>query len=319
MTHYDSIAHTDEIADVPGSTATARVIEGLRLHGYHPSHDEPDPRPMPENATLEASVSAIFQTVSETFADTCLEPDLDDILWHITNIFHAKAGRVQRQADDNEVKQRDSQKAQDGSEVQSVELEKLTAQGIAILERRNAFELIRDFAERQYEAETGSAYRPRAGSLVNRKLQTAAIIDSRDFLSAKKIAETQVMIPPGTRIAFSGGTDCSDTARIWAVLDKALVRYPDMVLMHGNAKGADTIASLWASNRKVAQIAFEPDWKKDGKACVFKRNDRMLEAGPAHLIAFPGSGITDNIVDKAKSRQFNIPVADFRGKPRGAK
>jgi len=120
------------------------------------------------------------------------------------------------------------------------------------------------------------------------------------------------MIPPGTRIAFSGGTECQDTARIWAVLDKALTRYPDMVLMHGNAKGADTIASLWASNRKVTQIPFEPDWKKDGKACVFKRNDRMLEAQPAHLIAFDGTSITANIVDKAK--KLHIPLQTFARK-----
>jgi hypothetical protein len=87
--------------------------------------------------------------------------------------------------------------------------------------------------------------------------------------------------------------------------------------MHGNAKGADKIASLWASNRKITQIAFEPDWKKDGKACVFKRNDRMLEAQPLHLIAFPGTGITDNIVDKAK--KLRIKIADFRTKPQSTK
>jgi hypothetical protein len=317
MTDYVSPSFSREPAALPGSTATARVIEELQLYGYRPNEDEPDPRPLPEADRLEQAIAGLFQMISETFSDTRLEPDLPDILWHITDVFHRKSDRVQRQADDNEMKQRSSQKDQDGSEVRSVELERLINQGLTILERRNVFELCRDTAAEHYESETGSAWRPRAGSMVNRNLQTAAMIDSRDFLAAKKIKETEVMIPPGTRIAFSGGTECQDTARIWAVLDKALARYPDMVLMHGNAKGADKIASLWASNRKITQIAFEPDWKKDGKACVFKRNDRMLEAQPLHLIAFPGTGITDNIVDKAK--KLRIKIADFRTKPQSTK
>lgn len=317
MTQYVSPSFSREPAAIPGTTATARVIEELQTYGYHPTDDEPDPRPLPDGDAVENAITGLFQTLSETLSDTRLEPDLPDLLWHLTDIFHRKADRVQRQLDDNEIKQRSSQKDQDGSEIRSVELERLINQGLSVLERRNVFEMVRDLAAQHYESETGSSWRPRAGSLVNRKLQTAAIIDSRDYLSAKKISETQVMIPPGTRIAFSGGTECQDTARIWAVLDKALARYPDMVLMHGNAKGADKVASLWADNRKVTQIAFEPDWKKDGKACVFKRNDRMLEAQPAHLIAFDGTGITANIVDKAK--KLRIPVADFRKKPANGK
>jgi hypothetical protein len=37
-----------------------------------------------------------------------------------------------------------SQREQDGSEVKSVELERLTAEGQTLIERRNAFELMRD-------------------------------------------------------------------------------------------------------------------------------------------------------------------------------
>lgn len=313
MTPYDSPRFSHEPAAAPGSSATARVIEELQLYGYHPHDDEPDPRPLPDGPSLEGALDGLFQILSETLADTRLEPDLPDLLWHLADLFHRKADRVQRQLDDNEQKQRASQKDQDGSEVRSVELERCINQGLTILERRNVFEMMRDNAAQHYESQTGHAWRPRAGSLVNRKLKTAALIDSRDFLAAKTKAETEVMFPPGPRIAFSGGIECADTTRIWAVLDKALARYPGMILMHGGApRGADKIAALWADQRKVTQIAFLPDFKRDGKASVFKRNDRMLEADPVHLIAFPGSGITDNIVDKAKKQR--VPIADFRQK-----
>ncbi len=41
--------------------------------------------------------------------------------------------------------------------------------------------------------------------MVNHRELTATMIDSRGFLNAKKLAETQVLLPPGPRIAFAGG------------------------------------------------------------------------------------------------------------------
>ena len=47
-----------------------------------------------------------------------------------------------------------------------------------------------------------------------------------------------------------------------------------------------------------------------GKAAPFKRNDQLLKTLPIGLIVFPGSGITDNLADKAKV--LGIPLYDFR-------
>ena len=49
-----------------------------------------------------------------------------------------------------------------------------------------------------------------------------------------------------------------------------------------------------------------PDWNAHGKAAPFRRNDELLNLLPKGVIAFPGSGITGNLVDKA--RQLGIPV-----------
>ena len=97
-------------------------------------------------------------------ADTRLEDDLDDLLWSFVNLFHRKIDARRQNLDVNEQAQRRSQLEQNGSEVRSVELERLTAQGIALIERRDAFEFCRDYAAECYEARTGSAWRPRAGS-----------------------------------------------------------------------------------------------------------------------------------------------------------
>ena len=169
---------------------------------------------------------------------------------------------------------------------------------------------MRDQAAEHYERHTGSAWRPRSGSMVNHRTLTAAMIDSRDFLAAKKRADHQVLLPPGPKIAFTGGLDFNDHQLIWAKLDQVHAKHPDMVLLHGGSpKGAEMIAARWADHRKVPQIAFTPDWTRHAKAAPFKRNDQMLEVLPIGVIVFPGTGIQDNLADKAK--KLGIPVWRF--------
>ena len=194
---------------------------------------------------------------------TRLEDDLADLLWSFVNLFHRKIDRIERELDSNEQAQRRGQAEQDGSEVKSVELERLIDQGISLIERRNAFEFFRDHAAELFEAATGSAWRPRAGSMVNHRALTASMIDSREFLAARRRADTEVLAPAGTRIAFTGGIDCNDHTRIWDALDKVRAKHPDMVLLHGGSpRGAERIAACWADNRKVAQVVFKPDWTR---------------------------------------------------------
>ena len=293
------------------ASPTDHVLQELQLYGFRPFSDEPDPRPLPEGDRITGAVADIFDALVATLTDTRLEPDLEDLLWSTVNLFHRAASRIERELDDNEQAQRRLQKEQDGSEVKSVELERLTAEGQTLIERRDAFELMRDQAAEHFERETGSSWRPRAGSMVNHRNLTAAMIDSREFLAAKKRAETQVLLPAGPKIAFSGG-EGGDHKLIWAKLDQVHAKHPDMVLLHGGStKGAEKIAACWADNRKVPQVVFKPDWSRHKNAAPFKRNDQMLEALPIGVIAFPGSGISENLADKA--RKMGVPVWRFSG------
>lgn len=304
---------TAETTEPMASSATAAVLEELQLYGYRPFADEPDPRPLPEADALQGAIADIFEALAATLEDTRLEPDLEDLLWSLTNLFHRTAARVDRDLDDNEQAQKRSQREQDGSEVRSVELEALTAQGVTLIERRNAYELMRDIAADHFETHIGQTWRPHSGSRISHRTLTAAMIDSRDYLSAKRRAEIEPLLPSGPRVAFSGGLDVTDHRAIWDALDRVKAKHADMVLLHGGSpKGAEKIAACWADNRKCQQIVFKPDWKRHGKAAPFKRNDALLEAMPIGLILFPGSGITDNLADKAK--KLGVPLFDFRPK-----
>ncbi|WEX08493.1 DUF2493 domain-containing protein [Chelativorans sp. AA-79] len=294
------------------SSPTDHLITELQLYGWRPFQDEPDPRPLPEGSEVAGAVADIFDALVTTLGDTRLEPDLDELLWGTVNLFHRATSRIERELDDNELAQRQLQREQDGTEVKAVELERLTAEGQTLIERRDAFELMRDQAAEHFERHTGTPWRPRSGSMVNHRNLTSAMIDSRDFLAAKRRTEAEVMLPAGPKVAFTGGLDFNDHRLVWDMLDKVLIKHPDLVLLHGGSpRGAELIAAKWADNRKVPHIAFKPDWDKHGRAAPFKRNDAMLETLPVGVIVFPGTGIQENLADKA--RKLGIPVMKFSG------
>jgi hypothetical protein len=101
---------------------------------------------------------------------------------------------------------------------------------------------------------TGAASREERNLTTDRAYRTltSAMIDSRDFLAAKRRAETEVLLPAGPKIAFTGGPEFNDHPAVWDRLDKVYAKHFDMVLLHGGTpKGAERIAACWADNRKV--------------------------------------------------------------------
>ncbi|MGY4346744.1 hypothetical protein ACVWXM_003211 [Bradyrhizobium sp. GM7.3] len=220
-----TIDHDSDFEPQQNSSPTGQVLQELQLHGYRPFQDEPDPRPLPEAQILAGSISDIFDALAVALSDTRLEPDLEDLLWSTVNVFHRAIDRIERELDDNELAQQRSQREQDGSEIKSVELERLTAEGQTLIERRNASELMRDQAADEFERHTHSAWRPRNGSKVNHRNLTSAMIDSRDFLAAKKHADNRVLVPPGSKVALTGGLDFNDYGLIWAKLDQVHAKH----------------------------------------------------------------------------------------------
>ena len=191
--------------------------------------------------------------------------------------------------------------------MKSRELELVTDRAQNLGDRRDAFEKMRDAAAQAYRAETGDTWRPRHGSNVSQtgKL-TSAAIDARDFMRARKDRETRAHLPEGTLVAITGGKEVRDPGAVFARLDQTRAKYDDIILLHGGGPGVERIAAQWAERNGVHQVVCKPDWDRHGRAAPFRRNDELLNLLPKGVIAFPGSGITDNLVDKA--RKLGIPV-----------
>jgi hypothetical protein len=306
------MAMTDDDRDEPQGSQFDELLQELELFGRRPFDDELDPRPLPEGRLVEGASADTFDAMIACLGDTRLEPDLEDLLWGFTNVFHRAVERIERDLDGNELSQRRLQREQDGSEVKSVELETAIAEGRTMIERRDAMEAFREAFADQFRHHLRKPWLPRSGSMLNRRAMTAAVIESREFTNDRRWADAQLLLPPGERIYVSGGSDYNDHRRIWQVLDNVNGRHPQMVLLHGGSRtGAERIAALWATERKVPQVAFAPDFARHSRAAApFKRNDRVLGIMPRGIIIFPGGGIQDNLFDKA--RIAGIAVIDHR-------
>jgi uncharacterized protein (DUF736 family) len=258
---------------------TAYLLDELALYGHRPGQDEPNPRPLPEPDAVQAQLDNAVEALSAMLTGTRLEDDLDDLLWSFVNLFHRKLERIERELDSNEQAQRRGQAEQDGSEVKSVELERLIAQGISLIERRNAFEFVRDHAAELYEAATGSAWRPHTGSMVNHRALTAAVIDSREFLAARRRADTEVLAPSGTRINV--------TATLAIVpIEKTSDKAPDHRVYAGPRR---EVGAGWSQvakssgetyiNLKIGSPDFGPTWVR----CRLVKLEKPAEDGATHI------------------------------------
>jgi hypothetical protein len=78
-------------------------------------------------------------------------------------------------------------------------------------------------------------------------------------------------------------------------------------IIHGDAKGADFMARIWAKYEGHEQEKYPADWKTYGKAAGSIRNQQMLDEGkPDLVIAFPGGTGTADMVSRAKKAGVEV-------------
>ena len=84
---------------------------------------------------------------------------------------------------------------------------------------------------------------------------------------------------------------------------------PNVIIVHGGARGADDLADQWAVVNWCVVEEYKADWKHEGKAAGPIRNKRMLETSkPDLILAFPmpNSVGTWDLVQAAKRRNERL-------------
>jgi hypothetical protein len=95
-------------------------------------------------------------------------------------------------------------------------------------------------------------------------------------------------------LLVTGSRDFADAALICGVLDRLLAEHGNLTVVHGAARGADTIADTWARQQISVgrDVRREPhpvtglDWGRYGKAAGHRRNAEMVKAGADLVVGF---------------------------------
>ncbi len=92
--------------------------------------------------------------------------------------------------------------------------------------------------------------------MVNHRALTSAMIDSCDFLVAKRRLVTEGPLPAGQKIGLTGGSDFSDHRLIQERLDTGHVKHPDMVFLPRSlmAHSVNRWAILRACGRRAERL-----------------------------------------------------------------
>lgn len=111
-------------------------------------------------------------------------------------------------------------------------------------------------------------------------------------------------------VLVCGSRNWADESRIADRLAEFAVE-DEVVVLHGDARGADRMAARIAWRYGFAVRAFPADWSRYGRRAGVVRNLAMLDERPDIVLAFQlnGSSGTQHTIDVARAR--GIPVEVF--------
>jgi YspA, cpYpsA-related SLOG family len=107
-----------------------------------------------------------------------------------------------------------------------------------------------------------------------------------------------------TLVGVCGGRDFADAGLLESTLN-AHVRADD-VIVHGDARGADSLADAWAVERGNHVMRVPALWKSFSRSAGARRNAVIAALPLRLLIAFPGGAGTADMCRKARAAGIEV-------------
>lgn len=108
---------------------------------------------------------------------------------------------------------------------------------------------------------------------------------------------------------ISGGRKFADIRFVYDKLDGVASEHGlPSLLIHGAARGVDSIADRWAQVNGIPRHPVPANWDADGSYAGLRRNSLMLELNPDLCIFFPGGNGTRDMFRKARAGGYTTIV-----------
>lgn len=106
------------------------------------------------------------------------------------------------------------------------------------------------------------------------------------------------------QVIICGGRNFNDKSYLFSIMDQIIESKGIHHVIAGGARGADTLAIEWATNRGIPYTIVHADWDQYGRRAGYLRNTWMLnmlnEQSEDFVVAFPGGVGTAHMVRIAK-------------------
>jgi hypothetical protein len=118
------------------------------------------------------------------------------------------------------------------------------------------------------------------------------------------------------KILVTGGRDFTGRDLVKKTLLEFVTIFgrPEL-LIHGGARGADTICGEEATKLGIRTLVVLPDWERFKHTAAILRNQEMVDMKPDFLLPFPGGSGTRDCMKRAKKAgipfyQYQEPLDD---------
>lgn len=110
------------------------------------------------------------------------------------------------------------------------------------------------------------------------------------------------------KVLVCGGREFYDTEYAYDVLDMVHAEHNITLIVHGDHRGADTIADNWAKDRGIPKDPIPADWDTYKYAAGPIRNAAMLKKHPdiGLVVAFRGGAGTADMRNKAEKLKIAV-------------
>jgi len=115
------------------------------------------------------------------------------------------------------------------------------------------------------------------------------------------------------KVLICGGRDFDDYDMMANLLSELRAKHPQLEIVSGGARGADSLADYYAQTNGVKITVMKADWDTHGKGAGIIRNNQMLDLVPDLVLAFwdGRSRGTLHTIEEARRRGLETKVMSY--------